>query len=185
MIIVEGPDGAGKSTLVKKLCKELGLKVGERGVGDRDLLYKSTRQDTYTALSEAVGSHEPVKVWDRLFFSEFVYCQVVGRECEFARPEEEFIRRVLDALECPMIFCMPPFDVVEANVHKEKQMKGVRKGIEETYQKYENIAEQMVIAPKPFGMLYDYTGTLPGGMELGPMIENCRGYIERREKRSW
>lgn len=50
MVIVEGCDGTGKTTLVEALSVDLGLRVGQRATRNRDELYKVTRQDTYTAL---------------------------------------------------------------------------------------------------------------------------------------
>lgn len=186
MIIVEGPDGAGKSTLVKQLCLDLDLTVGERAVKNRDELWKSTRQDTYTALSEAVGGNQPVKVWDRLFFSEFVYHRVVGRECEFTLQDEVLIRKVLNALVCPIIFCLPPFPAVKENVLKDKQMDGVVDNIVEIYDKYVTMMKALEFLGPHRVMHYNYMGALlGGGVEYDTILVNCHNYIEERAKRTW
>src|SRR5271166_6337392 len=102
MILVEGPDGAGKTTLVDQLCEDLGLSVGPRGTPNRDELYKVTREDAYKALAHAVeGYHRPY-IWDRLGpISDPIYSRVMGRECAFKKSELYYALRILKALRCP------------------------------------------------------------------------------------
>jgi thymidylate kinase len=152
VIIVEGPDGAGKTTLVEHLAGEFNIKVGERGVADRDKLYTVTRSDTYNALGLAVRGNLDAKIWDRLFFSEMVYAPVVGRECEFSTEEQIFVRRILTCLGCPIIVCLPPWEVVKANVAGSKQMDGVEENLKHIYAAYQRVCEGM-----PWVMFYDYT----------------------------
>lgn len=158
MIIVEGPDGAGKSTLVKELKEEYGFVEGLRGTNDRKLLYTVTRSDTYNALSQAVRGDGPPIIWDRLFFSEMVYAPIVHRDCEFSLHEQKFVGDVLESLECPVIVCRPPFEVVQINAAKDEQMDGVNENLRGIYQRYETECDW------PHNtMWYDYTGTVRGG----------------------
>lgn len=182
MIIVEGPDGAGKSTLVQELCDHFPLTVGERGVTDRHKLYEVTRQDTYTALAAAVKGNQYPQIWDRLFFSEMVYAPVIGRECEFSLDEQNFVRRILKTLACPVIVCLPPWDVVKQNVHGTDQMDGVHENLQQIYEAYHEVFENM-----PWVLWYDYTGEidLPAYQDQGSIIKAVRVYLDRREDRSW
>ena len=184
MIIVEGPDGAGKTTLVQELASEIGLKIGERATKDRSRLYEVTRRDTYTALSKAVKANKKPQIWDRLFFSEMVYAPIVGgRDVEFSAKEQTFVKRVLIALECPIIMCRPPLETVEKNVLDSEQMGGVAENVRGIYNAYGSVAEGM-----PFITWYDYTGDLEGGgayrsyEHIKGFIE---GYIDERKQRSW
>lgn len=182
MLVVEGSDGAGKTTLANHLTKKYGFKLGERGVANRDLLYKVTRQDTYRALSAAVLGQEPVEIWDRLGVpSEFVYHDLVGRRCEFTTHETEFVLGVMNSLKMPMIVCVVPYSVAEANCHKEHQMKGVNENLRTIWNRYANL-----MIPHPDNtVVYDYTGQL-GHATLQDIEDEVEGYLMlRKERQAW
>lgn len=160
MIIVEGPDGAGKSTLVHEL-QELfpGLLLGERGVADRDNLWKVTRQDTYRAICKALTDSNP-RIWDRLFWSEFAYWQITSRDCQFDSKDEVAIPQIIAAIGAPVIWCLPPLDIVQANVTEAKQMSGVAENIQTIYNKYLWMLSAERLMPQGLNILrYDYTAS--------------------------
>lgn len=183
MIIVEGPDGAGKSTLVTKLSEALSLPVGERATTDRNKLYEVTRQDTYTALGQAVTGHTPANIWDRLFFSEMVYAPVVGRDCEFTDEEQVYVKRLLIAMGSPIILCLPPWSVVKGNVEGTEQMDGVEENLKHIYASYQKVTSGM-----PWVMWYDYTDETKdeGYVTEDAILEGVKHYLENHKKaRSW
>lgn len=182
MFIVEGPDGAGKSTLVEQLADELDLEIGERATTNRDKLYEVTRQDTYTALGLAVTAHEKPKIWDRLFFSEMVYAPVIDRACEFSFEEQVFAKRVIGALGTPIISCLPPWEAVLHNVEGTHQMQGVSENLKNIYVAYKTIFQNM-----PWVIYYDYTGEQsdPGFKSYQELVDSCKHYLSHRENRSW
>src|SRR4030088_1057900 len=112
MIVVEGCDGTGKTTLVNRLSDELGLRIGMRGTSNRDELYKVTREDTYKALAHAVEGYHPPFIWDRLGpVSDPIYSRVTGRKCAFSHDELLYCFNVLKVLHCPIIICHVPLYV--------------------------------------------------------------------------
>lgn len=177
MIVVEGCDGTGKSTLVDELRKDLNLSVGLRGVTDRDKLFEVTRQDTYTALAHAVsGNKEPI-IWDRLFFSEPIYSRVMKRECQFKLSERSYVQSVLHALRCPVIFCWVPLETVEENLTGTHQMEGVNDNVPFIHGAYESIAKSFEGAT-----VYDYRVE---GAYKALLEETIRPYLRRRQDREW
>lgn len=185
MVIIEGPDGAGKTTLVQHLVDRFGLEIGERGTTDRNLLYTVTRMDTYTALSRAVHGAEAPRIWDRLFYSELIYPEVSanGRDCQFNESEVSFVQRVINAIRCPVVVCLPPIDVVRANVKHTKQMDGVTDKIDEIWARYHEFWD-FGYFPDPV-LLYDYTGKHRAGADLEDIEYEVRDYMEERERRMW
>ena len=186
MIIVEGPDGAGKTTLVNELLKEFDdLTLGPRATDDRDKLYEVTVEDTFNALSEAVRCRKgEAKIWDRLFYSEFVYAPVTDRDCAFNEDQQSYINRIIQYLGIPIIICLPPLEVVKQNLG-DKQMEGVTENIDQIYELYAD-AEWW-----PPAMLYDYTGQAPLRRDdrmpfsLHLIKQNLAHYFNTRRLREW
>lgn len=184
MIIVEGPDGAGKSTLVGKLITEFGFTVGERATADRKLLYTVTRQDTHKALAHAIlaSANEPARIWDRLFYSEMVYAPTVGRPVEFHSSEQSWIQRIIEAARFPVILCLPPLEIVRDNALKNDQMDGVNSNIETIWQSYIDMWQERFFPPQT--LLYDYTDD-PGEIAYKNIVDEIQDYLDEREERTW
>lgn len=182
MIIVEGPDGAGKSTLVERLCKLYGLEVGKRGTTDRDLLWTVTVPDTMRALRWAVGGHMNTMIWDRLYYSDFVYAPIQGRAIAFNDSQQVHVDAIIEALRPPIIVCLPPWAVVAGNVGKDHQMPGVMENFGEIYGRYQNMAFRTGDALKPFPdhrIIYDYTDD----ESYDKVLNEIEDYLENRQER--
>jgi GTPase SAR1 family protein len=183
MVIVEGPDGAGKTTLVKKLCADYLLKVGKRGVKDRDLLYTVTVSDTMRALGKAVRGRSGPLIWDRLYYSDFVYAPITERPVAFNESQQVHIDRVIDALRCPIIVCLPPFEVVEDNAIRSHQMPGVATNISmiaETYHQMTHPTGGINFKPFPdHRIVHDYTN--PDSLQH--VLTEVEDYLEERKAR--
>ena len=147
MIIVEGPDGAGKTTLVNEICEHFRLGQGERGTTNRDDLWKVTKPDTYRAIHDAISQPNAVygnitQVWDRLFWSEFVYWDLSNkaRGCQFNDQDKRVIPHLIEAIAPPVIWCLPPeLTVVRNTLNSRHQMKGVEENIKTIYHRYKDM----------------------------------------------
>jgi hypothetical protein len=181
MIIVEGPDGAGKTVLCGQISKEFPQLKMERidhksEEEEKARRIRTVRQRVYHGLGHAVAGVKPMELHDRFFYSEIVYGNLLRTESKFTTEECDFINRVLEALNPPVIFCLPPLEVVRDNLGAQKQMAGVKENIGAIYNTYQGI---LSLAG---GILaYDYTIHDPK-IALFPVIE---GYIERRTRREW
>lgn len=182
MIIVEGPDGAGKTTLIKELCDHYGFEVGKRGTDNRDLLYTVTVPDTFRALRGALegwgpGSRALPTIWDRLYFSDLVYAPIQDRNVAFNHEERRVIESTIRDLGIPVIKCYPPWETVLENEAGTHQMEGVHENLERIYRSY----EFMIRVPH---FTYDYTvdDGPTCGRHLFPYIDE---YLRRRKQRKW
>jgi len=179
MIIVEGPDGSGKSTLVREITERLGLIQGTRSTLDRDRLHETTVQDSYRAVMAAVNGMDEPLVWDRMFYSDAIYAPIVrDEETMFPRHTLDYLHRLVLAMRAPVIICLPPLEVVAENVATTKQLAGVVENIGAIYGAYEDLVDQF--SPHQC-IVYDYTikGNIPR------LTNRLRDYLYKREMRSF
>jgi hypothetical protein len=139
MIILEGPDGGGKTTLLKQLTSATGLPAHERAShstkGPRTDLYEWTTQDMLS------WHEQPLAIYDRHpLTSEHIYGPTVRGDVrpgfEMSNRELAYMRRHLrrNAL---VIICLPPLETVRENVAGEiGQMDGVLENIDHIYECY-------------------------------------------------
>lgn len=151
MIIVEGPDGAGKTTLCKAISAEFHLELvaPQRG-GEAPIV--PVRNRVYRALGKAVQGRHPAKVYDRLFFSELVYGEVLRGQIAFSAFEQNYVNRMLVGLRCPVIMCLPSKQTCRENLTKNKQMEGVEENFDAIYEAYELVNQLRSVS-----MIHDYT----------------------------
>lgn len=178
MIIVEGPDGAGKSTLVEVLSKYFDIPVGERGTQDRSKLYTVTRSDTYRAISTDLIDPTP-RVWDRLYYSEMIYAPLgmPKRKVEFNPTDQLTIGHLLKGVAMTIV-CYPRFEVVQANIKGTEQMSGVHERIPKIWTEYGKLQPANAV-------WYDYTGESKGAgyRTKAQLLDAVEHHIETRERR--
>ena len=177
MIIVEGPDGAGKTTIAHEICSEFKL-LERRYLGQRDKMYETTIPRTMGALARAVRCDQPAEVYDRLYFSELVYYQYTTGKCQFNSEQQDAVEKVIEALDIPVIFCIPPLEVVRMNIMEKKQMNGVQLNIDEIWNEYGLRAIGMI--PRSNTMLYDYTKE-----SSRVVFKFVKEYLQVRKEREW
>lgn len=146
MIIIEGPDGGGKSTLVKRLHKDLGIELSKNSTLSKaernDPSYRepnAVRVRTYKGLLREVAGRKPPLIYDRFFFSELIYSEAYGRAIAFNWSEQVHIGRCLNAFKCPVVFCVPPLeDVLKLNLKtdEEEGMDSLTNKITQVYNSY-------------------------------------------------
>jgi len=141
VIILEGVDGGGKTTLAQKLSKALDLPMHPRAsdslTGPVKDLYGWTVADMTT------WDEQPLSIYDRHpLISENIYGPYVRNDVrpgfEMGNPEIAYMRKFLrqNAL---VIICLPPFQVVQENVSAdpEGQMPGVVDNLRHIFDCYE------------------------------------------------
>lgn len=139
MIILEGPDGGGKTTLLKRLSEETLLSAHERASDS----VKGPLADLYgwTVNDMESWSSQKLSIYDRHpLTSEHIYGPSVRGAIrpgfEMTNPKLGHMRRYLRE-HALVIVCLPPLEVVKQNVANEiEQMPGVVENIEHIYDCY-------------------------------------------------
>lgn len=135
-VLVEGSDGAGKTTLIKQLMEDIpelrlmGRFCTSEG-GPIDDLFPEVK----------ARAHEfkiPLALFDRHpLWSEYIYSHELHRPIApgFIAPSARSLTRVMKH-NCMVILCMPPLGRVQANLGHEEQMPGVAEHIGRIYEGY-------------------------------------------------
>lgn len=140
-IVVEGPDGAGKSTLIGHLTEILEYpihpKASDSVKGPVDFLNQWVDRDMSILRGE-----ENSYLYDRHpVISEPIYGRVVRGHTQWPFESSEFLREIREIMyqSCLVVWCLPNLHTVITNViaNGHEQMAGVVPQIAKVHQAYE------------------------------------------------
>lgn len=164
MIILEGCDGTGKSTLAKALARDLKLPIAERVVTSENGPPSKSEliKWTYKELADPTP-----KIYDRFpIYSEPIYARILKREVKIG---PGMVRHFHETEVPLLILCDPGFKAVEKNVHNEPQMPGVVNNLWAIYAQYRQL---------PFiDYIYDHTDDSET-LGYGFLLELLKDYLE-------
>jgi adenylate kinase family enzyme len=183
VIVVEGPDGAGKTTLARALASHYGFNIKNWGVERQQLKDEDPIARCHKAIRDSLDPERPMFIHDRLYISELIYGEVIRGEIAGTPEDHRLIRSLFWAIKPPVVVCLPPLDTVFENVKDETTE--VKANIQEIYHKYHDESPRYFAGMSP--MFYDYTGTHTGGswMDMDRMTARIDHYIELRKDRTW
>lgn len=140
MIVVEGPDGSGKSTLVEKISYQLGIPVHERASDSIKGPVHDLMNWAYTDVT--TQPEQPLAVYDRHpLISEYIYAPLVRTlRPEFTTAHAHTLIRLM-ARQVFVVWCMPPHSDVEHNTltSRDNQMAGVNENSSAIYGLYNTL----------------------------------------------
>lgn len=196
MIIVEGPDGSGKDTLIAEMMRaDDRLFLGPRMSSSKEGPVTSLAKAAYASLTPLP---EPGAMFNRhAVISEPIYGPIV-RGCNRLQAERhadewsttaahpdwvvyDNLLQLLFKARPLIIICLPPLEQVRANVTQDRDMPGVTENIDLIWMQYRQLFAwlQLVSRPGVDSMLYDYTsdaGSLYG------VLRRARRHVDLAEQ---
>jgi hypothetical protein len=119
-LIVEGPDGGGKSTFIERLGMDrLHLKSLRGGVGGTTQAGWAGNDDAPTAYARKLIESPDNTAFDRFYMSELVYGPMLRGQAAITSEEVTLVRRVERALGIPTVICLPTYGVTMINVMQD------------------------------------------------------------------
>lgn len=132
-IIIEGPDGAGKSTLAKSLADRLGMNILKMTANGG----QSVPEYKQKLACDGV-------IIDRCWVSEQVYSDLFGREPRIGNDDAEALTEFCGFAGIQIIVLLPPLHVVisRLNARGDEYADVVCPNITEIYKRYQEWAEE-------------------------------------------
>lgn len=126
-IIIEGPDGAGKSTLAKSLAGALDMNILKMTANG----CQSVREYEQKLACDGV-------IIDRCWVSEQVYSDLFGREPRISNDDAEALTKFCGLVGIPIIVLLPPLQVVVSRLNErgDEYADVVCPNIFEIYKRY-------------------------------------------------
>lgn len=160
MIIIEGPDGAGKTTLSMQLKKEKIVRdalLSPRRVYPEMSLYESTRK----YCNQYLTNHK-VAV-DRFIFSELCYGIPKRGRIEFTQLQTAKLLADILGCGCYIIFCLPDVGSLLFKVDEDKDTISKIKEIHAEYFEWSLICRRMALCPT---RIIRYQWNLPHAFDI-------------------
>lgn len=131
-IIIEGPDGAGKSTLAKSLADRLDMNI-----------LKMTANGGQSAPEYMQKLACDGVIIDRCWVSEQVHSDLFGREPRIGNGDAEALTEFCERVGVPIIVLLPPLHVVigRLNERGDEYAEVVCSNIVEIHKRYREWAE--------------------------------------------
>lgn len=161
MVIVEGPDGSGKSTLVKRLAEELGIKVHPRACTSDNGIDPATLRDW---VDRDLHPSSAGGLYDRHpLISEPIYGPIIRGHMADGFQDLVWLGTAMTKFRINtdlLIFCLPPWPFVQTNVEHNHEgttahLQGVLKNSQALYEMY--IHRAAIEADHDYVWVWDYT----------------------------
>lgn len=159
MIIVEGPDGAGKTTLIQQLSHAWGVPIAPRVVATDTSAMVDLCEWTEQNLNR--GFHSDVLYDRHRLISDPIYQAAIPTktpDMRLYRPG--WLRSQYERfMQCHpfIIMCLPPRTVVHANLADDPHNEAILPHIDRVYNGYAAALAQLKTNPRCRVIHYDYT----------------------------
>lgn len=156
MIIIEGPDNTGKTTLMDRLIEDIGLIKAPMKFNphDKEDVCQYVK-DFYDVAYNYLSQHQILKeVWDRIYFSELIYGPLKRDGVCFTEEQSILLPQLLKKIRPLVIICNTDIETIKNNLHEREQYINENE-IEEMKDQYDRLYDK-VTPITPYIYHYNY-----------------------------
>lgn len=161
--ILEGVDGAGKTTLAEYLCERYGAMYFHDGPPNNP-------EYAMAELVDDLAQHPERAVFDRFHLGNFAYGTVFRGASDLSAFEMELLDEMLNKRGAALILCQPPEEQIEKVLRVRKAGNMLDRRYEDDWEKTKRIMELMRLgfacSDVHHKTTYDYTHSTPGDVGL-------------------
>lgn len=179
MIIIEGCDNTGKSTLLKQLCSRIPeLRYVEHGPRPpKD--YNDYFTEMLGVMSE--GDVDRVIV-DRFYFSELVYGPILRGKVGLAPCQVDFLNATLRDIKPFIIICYNTNAAIKSTFSEREQLEGVEENIDKIQEKFFSLFKGKNSYHDIEHTFYDWReGLINPAYGLEALIVEIKAYLRRKQ----
>lgn len=170
-IVIEGMDGSGKSYLTNQILSYLG-EQGHYIPGYNRVVGEKPPMPQWWMDQLNYNPPGKVVVHDRFFYPELVYGPVLRKKIAVDPGTRSYVQEFLRH-RAFLVYCRPPIVIIEQEIHKEHQMKGVKENFSQLIMEYDQLMIDEANAMEGRFLKYDWTE--PTG--LAKLLSRLAGYI--------
>lgn len=155
MIILEGPDNTGKSTLKNRLMKVFPLKdMGHSGGPPNTVEEWEDRM--YRLLLNNTGKETRSFIVDRFFYSEIVYGKVLRGGTIVPQDNMDRLEDLLMEHDPMIIYCRRPVHRIKETLSERDQLEGVNENISRICRAYDTMFGSRVLQFRNRMQVFDF-----------------------------
>lgn len=143
-LIVEGPDGGGKTTVIEKLrLTRRHLKSLRGGVGGTTAEGWGGADLAPVAYIRQLIEAPDGTAFDRFFLSELVYGPLLRGRAAIRETDADVVRQVAQVMGIYTVLCLPSFEMTIRNVMKpgrDRPSYQTRDWLKQAYRRWETVA---------------------------------------------
>lgn len=158
-VIIEGPDGAGKTTLARAICKQLKMRYHHEGPPPLGV-------SAFEHYARLIGGAQWPTVFDRLYLGEMVYGSLYRGDPRINVDHVNLFNRWLRGSGSIIVYCRPPLETCLEQIRARKDE--VEREVHVTaYQLWDELMRSQRVNVRR----YDFTrmSTLPVGFLPDPL----------------
>lgn len=185
MIVVEGPDGAGKTTLINELATQFDLPIEPKIV---DSSMRTLASKKAWCESNVSQGFQP-RLFDRhCLISEPIYNSITRSSFDPGFDDLQWYSAMMTMFyrgcKPVIIYCLPSLETIQSNIVDDPdQPRRVKDGIRKIYAQY--VAKAAADVPLAGALAYDYTKAVPGVLQRTIELSIERMFHELNPRPRW